>query len=367
MRHWIIIVAAALGAAIPQAAAAASAAYTVETVAEGLEFPWALAFLPDGTILVTERPGRLRAIRDGQLDPQPVAGVPEVYAARQGGLMDVVLHPDFSDNRLVYLTYAHGDSAANATRVARARLDGGALSNLEVVFTATPTKDTAAHYGARIAFLPDGTFLLTVGDGFDYREQAQKLDSHLGKVLRLNADGSVPEDNPFVGRDGARPEIWSYGHRNQQAILFDAGSGRVYENEHGPRGGDEINIIERGKNYGWPIATYGIDYSGAIISPYTEYEGTEQPILHWTPSIAPADMTLYTGDLFPQWKGDLFVAALAAMQVRRVDLENGVVAGQEVLFDELGERIRDVTTAPDGSLYLTTDSAEGRVLRVVPR
>jgi len=370
MRNWGIsaIGGAALLALVPLAASAApSAAYKIETVAEGLAFPWALAFLPDGTILVTEREGRLRTIRDGVLDPEPVAGVPETYVAGQGGLMDVVLHPRFAENGLVYLTYAHGTRGANATRAARGRFDGRALNDLEIVFTATPTKSTAAHYGARIAFLPDGTFLLTVGDGFNYREQAQKLDSHLGKVVRLRDDGSVPDDNPFVGRDGARAEIWTWGHRNEQAILHDAVSGRVYEQEHGPRGGDEINLLEKGKNYGWPIATYGIDYSGAIITPFTEYPGTEQPLLYWVPSIAPGGMTLYRGDLFPQWKGDLFNAALAAKEVRRVDLnDDGSVAGQESLFKELDARIRAVASAPDGSLYLTTDSAEGRVLRVIP-
>lgn len=366
--------ASGIGAAQAQETEAAAARpYEIETVAEGLHYPWSLAFLPGGDMLVTERDGRLRLIRGGELVEAPVSGVPPVYVESQAGLFDVVLHPHFARNNLLFLAYAHGDGGANNTRVARARFDGEALQDLEVIFEAKPLKDTPVHYGGRMDFLPDGTLLVTLGDGFEYREQAQMLSSHLGTIVRINPDGSVPGDNPFTDRENAMPEIWSYGHRNVQAILHDPLSGRVYAHEHGPKGGDEINIIEKGKNYGWPLATYGVDYSGAKITPYTEYEDTVQPLVHWTPSIAPSGMTLYRGNAFPEWDGDLLVSALAAKKVQRVDLEDGEVAGEEALFEELDRRIRDVRTGPDGFVYLLIDAeptddnpAGGQVLRVRP-
>lgn len=343
-----------------------TAAYEIVPVAEGLDHPWSLTFMPDGSLLIVELSGQIRVMRDGVLADEPVAGVPEVYFESQGGLFDVVLDPDFAENSLVYLSYAHGTPKSNWTRVARARFDGEALTDLAVIFDATPAKDTPVHYGGRIAFLPDETMLVTIGDGFDYREEAQNLGSHLGKIVRIGRDGRALADNPFAGREGALPEIWSYGHRNQQGLVYDAESGRVYEHEHGAQGGDEINVIEPGTNYGWPVITRGIDYSGARISPFTEYEGMEQPIVDWTPSIAPAGMTIYRGDAFPEWQGDIFVGALAAQHVRRVKMENGEPAGEEVLFAELGKRIRDVRTGPDGNLYLVTDGEGGSVLRVTP-
>ncbi|MEQ8734285.1 MAG: PQQ-dependent sugar dehydrogenase [Rhodospirillaceae bacterium] len=343
-----------------------AADYTLHTVAEGLAFPWSLAFLPDGDILVTEREGRLRIIRGGDLLPDPVSGLPDILAAGQGGLMDIRLHPDFVQNKLVYLSYAHGDTGSNQLRVARAQYENGALSNLEVVFGSEPMKETPVHYGARLAFLPDGTLLITSGDDFIHRERAQVLDNHFGKLLRINADGTIPDDNPFLGTAGARPEIWSYGHRNQQGLLVDPVSGRVYLHEHGPMGGDELNLIDPGKNYGWPAATYGLDYSGARISPYQELPGMEMPVEYWVPSIAPGGMTLYDGDAFPAWQGDIFIAALANMTVRRLDMENGEVRDQETLFAEVQERFREVRTGPDGYLYLLTDSADGRVIQVRP-
>ncbi len=343
-----------------------AADYTLHTLAEGLAFPWSMAFLPGGDILVTERDGQLRIIRDGKLLPDAVTGVPDSYVAGQGGLMDIRLHPDFARNSLVYLSYAHGDGDGNQLRVARAEYSNGSLSNLEVIFGAEPMKDTPVHYGARIAFLPDGKLLITSGDGFIHRERAQRLDNHFGKTVRLNDDGSVPEDNPFASTEGARPEIWTYGHRNPQGLVVDPVSGRVYLHEHGPMGGDEVNVIEPGKNYGWPVATYGLDYSGARISPYQEYPGMEQPLEYWVPSIAPGGMTLYEGDAFTAWRGDLFIAALANMTVRRLDLENGAVRDQEILFGELEERFREVRSGPDGYLYLLTDSPNGRVIQVRP-
>ena len=338
--------------------------YEVVPVAEGLDHPWSLTFMPDGSMLIVELSGHIRVVRDGELTPERVAGVPPVYFESQGGLFDVLLDPEFEENGFVYLSYAHGNPDNNGTRVTRARFDGTALSDLKVIFDAVPTKDTPVHYGGRMSFLPDGTLLVTVGDGFDYREEAQKLDSHLGKIVRIERDGDVPADNPFIGREDALPEIWSYGHRNQQGLLYDEVSGRVYEHEHGAQGGDEINVVEPGKNYGWPVITWGIDYSGARISPYTEYEGMEQPLLHWTPSIAPAGFTIYRGSIFPEWEGDMFVGALAGQHVRRVDMENGEPVGQEELFGDLGKRIRDVRTGPDGHLYIVTDGEGGSVLRI---
>ena len=351
----------------PYAPVSNAADYTVDTVAEGLSFPWALAFLPGGDILVTEREGRLRIVRNGQLDPTPISGVPETFVRGQGGLMDLRLHPNFPRNQLVYLSYSHGTQEANALRVARARLADGALHDLEVIYSTEPLKDTPIHYGARLAFMPDGTLLITTGDGFLYREKAQVLDGLLGKTVRLRDDGSIPEDNPFFETEGVRPEIWTYGHRNPQGLLVDAGRGRVYLHEHGPMGGDEINILEPGKNYGWPIATYGLDYTGARISPYTEWPGSELPLVYWVPSIAPSGIALYNGEAFPEWQGDLFVGALAEQSVRRIDLQNGQVIGQEVLFTELEERIREVRVGPDGYFYLLTDNVDGRLLRIRPQ
>ena len=361
---------AALACVSAMAAAANSdRPYRLATVAEGLSFPWCVAFLPNGDLLATERGGALRLVRKGSLESEAIAGVPPVYAHSQGGLFDVALHPDFASNRWLYLSYAHGGADGNATRIARARLDGLELKELTPIFTVEPNKRPPMHYGGRMAFLADGTLLLTTGDGFVHREESQRLDNLLGKVVRLNDDGSIPADNPFVGV-GGRDEIWSYGHRNPQGIVLAqraAGEAAiVYLHEHGPRGGDELNRIEPGKNYGWPIATFGIDYNGALISPFTEYAGTVAPLLHWTPSIAPAGMAWYGGDLFPQWQGDLFVASLVFNYIERIDLDDGRIVGQERLFEEIGERLRDVRASPDGHLYILTDSPQGRVIRVDP-
>lgn len=358
---------AALGAALLVSLPVLALDYRIETLTEGLEHPWSLAFLPDGRMLVTERVGRLRLIEaDGRLVSDPVAGLPEAFIAAQAGLMEVALDPDYPDNRWLYLSYAHGDVEANNTRLARARLVDNELQDLEVLFTAQPLKAGAAHYGGRLAFLADKTLVLTLGDGFDWREQAQNPGNHLGKIVRLNRDGSVPPDNPLLGQQGAAKEIYSLGHRNVQGIVFDAQQGRLYSHEHGPRGGDELNLIQAGQNYGWPLATFGIDYTGARVSPYSDLPGLTAPLLHWTPSVAPASLTLYRGELFPGWQGDLFAATLAERSVRRIRVQDNMLAGEEVLFEELGERIRDVRSGPDGALYLLTDNAKGRLLRVVP-
>ncbi|AGA33656.1 PQQ-dependent oxidoreductase, gdhB family [Thioalkalivibrio nitratireducens DSM 14787] len=338
--------------------------YRIETVASGLEHPWAIAFLPDDRMLVTERAGRLRIIDEGRLLDAPVAGVPESFVRSQGGLLEVLPDPGFDDNGLIYLTQAHGTGAANTTRLLRARLDGERLADVEVLFEARPMRATPVHFGGRLALLPDGTLVLGLGDAFDDREDAQRLDSHTGSIVRVHRDGRVPADNPFVGRANALPEIYSYGHRNVQGIVFDAENGVLWAHEHGPRGGDELNLIEPGVNYGWPVASHGIDYSGARITPYTSLPGMRDPVRHWTPAIAPSGMTLYRGDQFPEWRGSLLISSLVQRQVRRLSLDGTRVIGEEVLFVEVGERLRDVREGPDGALYLLTDKPDGRVLRV---
>ena len=348
------------------AGGAAALDYRVSLVAGGLERPWSLAQLPDGTLLVTERAGRLRVIEQGRLRDEPVAGVPAVLAESQGGLFEVMPDRDFARNRTLYLSFAAGTHDANGTRVIRARFDGRALGEPATIFAAKPLKRGAAHYGARMAQLGDGSLLIGLGDGFEFREEAQNLASHLGKIVRVMPDGSVPTDNPFVGRADALPEIYSLGHRNVQGLIYDPQTRIVYAHEHGPRGGDEINRIEPGRNYGWPLVTFGLDYTGAVVSPFTGRAGLEAPLLHWTPSIAPAGMTLYRSDAFPQWHDSLLVSALAARQVRRVALVDGKPGAQEILFAELGERLRDVRVATDGGLYLLTDASPGKVLKVEP-
>jgi glucose/arabinose dehydrogenase len=353
------------------AASADAASYKVEVVAAGLDVPWSLAFLPDGTALVTERGGTLRVLENGALRPEPVTGVPAVFNEGQAGLFEARPSPNFAEDHQVYLTYAEGTAQANRTTLARATFDGHALTNLQVLWQVSPAKEGGAHFGGRMLFLPDNTLLLTLGDGFAYRERAQDLSSDLGKVVRLTLDGAPAPGNPLATQPGARLEIYSYGHRNVQGIAYDPASGRIWTCEHGPRGGDEVNLMRAGANYGWPVITYGVDYSGAIISPFTEREGMEQPLTYWVPSIAPSGMTFYNGDLFPAWKGDLFVSALAGAQLRRVDLDaNGAVLHEEVLLAELEGRFRYVTQGPDGALYVlaeaTGENPEGQILRLVP-
>jgi aldose sugar dehydrogenase len=365
MRMLATLLLSALLIATSAPAFAQSAAYRVETIAENLEHPWSLAFLPDGSMLVTERAGRLRVIEaDGTLRQNPVAGVPETWSEMQSGLFEVLLDPGFESNRTLYLSFTHGPREANNTRVVRAQFDGQRLSDVQPIFTATPM-DSNVHYGARMVFLPDGTLVIGLGDGFYYREQAQDLGNHLGTIVRINTDGSIPADNPFVGQPGAMPEIYSYGNRNVQGLFVH--EGRLYAHEHGPRGGDEINLIQPGRNYGWPVITYGIDYGFGTLTPFTEMPGMEQPLVMWKPSIAPGGMVRYDADLFPQWRGNVFVAALAEESVRRVVMhDDGSFGEQEALFLELGWRMRYVRVGPEGALYLLTDHEDGRVLRVVP-
>jgi glucose/arabinose dehydrogenase len=354
---------------------ATAADYRIDTVVDGLEFPWALGFLPDGRMLVTERPGRLRVIEpgaDGQpvLRAEPVAGLPPVLASGQAGLFDLMLDPDFADNGLLYLSFAHGTVEANHLRIVRARFDGESLHEVTPILTTQPAKSHTQHLGGRMALLADGTLVVGMGDGNLDRTDAQRLHTHLGKILRVHRDGRVPDDNPFVdralGRDGSRAGIYSYGHRNPQAMVYVAAHGALYSNEHGSRGGDELNRIEAGANYGWPITTHGVDYTGARITPYQTWPGVTPPLTQWTPSIAPSGMCWYDGALFPDWRGSLFVSALAEKSVRRVPMADGKPGAQDVLFQELGERIRDVRAGPDGAIWLLTDNVEGRVLRVTP-
>jgi len=328
--------------------------YTAHTITDGLKSPWAMAFLPNNDILVTEQAGSIRIIRDGKLLEQPLDGAPDVYFAGQGGLLDVMLDQNFSTNSKLYLSFSHGDRSDNATRLISATLKDNKLLDQQVLFTASPLKSTAHHYAGRIAQLDDGSLLLSVGDGYNYREKAQDLNSHLGKIIRVNQNGDAPSDNPFINQDNAKPEIWSLGHRNQQALVVD--NGIVYEHEHGPKGGDEVNIIEAGNNYGWPVITYGVDYSGAQISPYTEFKGMQQPIIDWTPSIAPSSMTMHDGKLY--------VTSLAEQSIRRLRVTDGNIIDEGVVFPELNQRMRDIVSAPDGHLYVLTDGNNAKLIKI---
>jgi aldose sugar dehydrogenase len=347
------------------------AAFTVETIAEGLAHPWALAFLPDGAMLVTERSGQMRMVSaDGSLG-EPISGLPEIQVGKQGGLLDVTQHPQFVENRLVYFSFTEPGEGGNSTAVARGKLsqDGTSLSAVETIFSQKPKVNNLAHYGSRIVFDGEGHVFITMGERFDeqYRTQAQQLNSHLGKIVRLNNDGSVPKDNPFLTREDALPEIWSLGHRNVQAAAMNPETNTLWEIEHGPKGGDEINIVEPGKNYGWPVISFGVNYDGSPVgSGKSAAPGMEQPIHQWTPVIAPSGMIFYTGDAFPEWKGDLFVGGLKTTSLVRIELEGNRYVGEERLLTDLGWRIRDVTQAPDGAIYVITDEDNGRILRLAP-
>ncbi|NNE42269.1 MAG: PQQ-dependent sugar dehydrogenase [Marinicaulis sp.] len=346
-------------------------ALNVETLATGLSNPWSIAFLPDNLILVTERSGSVRAIRDGEMQDEPIPGAPDVYVNNQGGMFDIMPHPEFSSNGVIFLAYAHGTKDANALRVARANFDGQIITNLTPVYDATPLKDTGHHFGGRIVWGPDDKLYISIGEGSRYKEKAQDNSSSFGAVVRLNPDGSIPDDNPDFG-DGALPELFSKGHRNPQGLAYDAERDVLWENEHGPRGGDEINIVQAGANYGWPIASYGIDYNGAKITPFTEYEGTTQPFKYWTPSIAPSGMAVYYGNMFPEWRGDLLVGAMSSSSgeaLHRIIMNDMNEVGEERYL--LGNRIRDVRVGPDGAIYVTTEerrgAPEGTLLRITPQ
>ena len=346
-------------------------AYDVVVVADGLDHPWSVEPLPDGSLLVTERPGRLRIITAAGEVGDPITGLPEVDARGQGGLLDVALGPAFATDRMIYWSYSEPREGGNATSVARGTLapDGRSVTGVSVVFRSMPTFNGEHHFGSRLAFGPDGMLYVTLGErsAAVTRVQAQRMDSHLGKIIRINPDGTVPADNPFVGQEGALPEIWSLGHRNVQAATFDD-QGRLWEIEHGTNGGDELNLVERGENYGWPRAAYGQEYSGVPIpGAATTREGMEQPVYYWDPVIAPSGAEWYTGALFPAWRGSLFVGALREQRLVRLVIEDGRVTGEEHLLTDRGARIRDVRQGPDGALYVVTDEGDGELWRIVPR
>ncbi len=343
----------------------------VDVLADRLDSPWGLALLPDGRMLVTQRSGALHLLDAQGQHLAAIKNVPEAFVKLQGGLLDIALHPQFETNSTIYLSLAHGQQKHNTTRVVRAVLEGDQLNDVRVIFDNTP-KGTSVHYGGRLAFMPDGTLLVTTGEGADYREQAQRLDRVLGKIVRINDDGTIPNDNPFVNTPGADPAIWSYGHRNPQGLYVDAQTGTVYSTEHGPKGGDEINVIEQGVNYGWPVATHGIDYTGARISPFVTYEGMREPLLYWTPSIGPGGVAMYRGAQFPEWEGDLFVAVLGHKHLRRVDVEDGRVVAQEILLADRKSRFRQVEIGADGAIYAVVENVNeqdqsGQILRITRR
>ena len=341
--------------------------FRVTIIAKGLDHPWSMAFLPDGGLLITERVGRLRLFRDGTLLPKPVAGGPRVVDSGQGGLLDVILHPHFTENKLLYLSYAARGIGGVHTQVTRYRFDEAAhgLTEPKLIFDAIPKAGGGRHFGGRMAFDTTGHLYISVGDRGD-KERAQKLAEHAGSVIRLKDDGGVPPDNPFFGRSDARPEIYSYGHRNPQGMARHSRTGAIWTHEHGARGGDEINIIRKGRNYGWPVITHGIDYDGSPIGIGKSAPGMEQPLYFWVPSIAPSGMAFYTGDKFSKWKNSLFVGALAGQALVRIELKGDKVIREERLLKGAVGRVRDVSTGPDGYLYIATDDDDGMVLRLEP-
>ena len=350
---------------------ASNVAFDVVVVARGLVNPWAVEPLPGGELLVTEKPGRMRVITGNGTMGEPITGVPPVMARGQGGLLDVALSPSFGTDRTIFWSYSEPRQGGNATSVARGVLsaDNRSLSQVRVIFRSLPVYDGQLHFGSRLAFGPDGKLFITIGERSDtpMRQHAQRLDGHLGKVVRINADGTVPNDNPFTGRDTARGEIWTLGHRNAQASAFD-GDGKLWVIEHGARGGDEVNLIEKGKNYGWPVQAYGIEYGGdAISGSATARPGMEQPVYYWDPVIAPSGAQFYSGSAFPAWRGSLFIGSLGQRRLVRLTLDDNRVTGEEHLLTDRSQRVRDVRQGPDGALYIVTDQENGELWKLVPR
>ncbi len=333
-------------------------------IADGLRHPWGMAFLPDGNILVTEKPGQLRLVENGGVNPLPIRGLPEIREIGQGGLLDVALHPRFEQNRWVYLTFAGKGADGYGTEVIRGRLDGMELKDIKTIFTALPKTGGGRHFGSRLLFAPDGTLFITLGDRGEM-DLAQDLSLHAGSLIRVNEDGTAPEDNPFRNTKNARPESYTLGNRNMQGIALQPGTGLIWTHEHGPQGGDEVNIMAAGANYGWPVITYGVNYgTGTKIGEGTHKDGMVQPVHVWVPSIAPSGMVFYTGDVFPEWKGDLFVGSLKFGELVRLDIRETEVVGEERLINGRLGRIRDVRQGPDGALYLLTDERNGKLLRL---
>ena len=340
--------------------------YQLDIIASGLNYPWSIAFLPNGDYLLSLRGGELRRLSSkGELG-QAIKNTPKTYVASQGGYFDITLAPDFADNQHVYLSFAYGTSKNNATRIVKAILNGNTLEQVTPIFTVKNSKDTPVHYGGRMQFLNDGTLLLTTGDGFNYREAAQDPFSQLGKIIRIDANGDIPKDNPFADGKKADPAVYSLGHRSPQGLSYDSQNNIIYMHEHGPKGGDEVNVVMPAHNYGWPVTSYGTNYSGALVSPLTQAPGITDPIHYWTPSVAPSGLAYYAADAFSEWQGNLFVGTLVNQDVRRLTLHNDKVIDEEIMFTEIGQRIRDVRVGPDGFLYLLTDSAQGQVVRVRP-
>ena len=375
---WLLVLPAVqlhAGPYMTESDVASEGGYRMVTLLQGLEHPWAMAWLPNGDMLVTERPGRVRRVRDGRLVDTPIAGVPDVFASGQGGLFDISTHPQFAVNRTLYLTYAHGNVMANRTRVATAFLKGDRLENWRVIFEVNTKKFGNQHFGSRLLWMPDGTLLVSIGDGGNppirlegdwIREQAQNRSSHLGKVLRIRDDGSAPPDNPFAASSDANSLVWTYGHRNIQGMAYDPLRSMVWVSEHGALGGDELNAIRAGENYGWPTVTFSREYHDrSKISPHTTKPGMVDPVLVWMTAIAPSGLTLYTADRFPRWRGDLLAGGLKSQDIRRIDLDaDGRVVGQSAL--RIGQRVRDVRQGPDGLLYVLTDESSGSLIRLEP-
>ena len=354
--YIVSIIAGTLLLAVTAAVSAQN--YQVTTLATGLDKPWSIAAIDNGAFLITEKSGRLVRL-DANGTVTGIGGTPEVYYANQGGLLEVLPDPAFATNRTIYLSFAGGDKSANRTSVVKATLDGDALTDSETILEVAPDKEGPAHYGGKLAFLPDGTLLVSVGEGFKYREEAQNLEWELGKLLRINTDGSAPADNPFPEQ---APRVYSYGHRNPQGLIYDTATDRILMMEHGPKGGDELNHVVAGNNYGWPAITYGVDYSGAVISPFTEADGMEQPLSYWVPSIGPSGLAIYRGDLFPEWQGDLLLGSLINKEMRRLKLDGDTVVTDEAIIPEIKGRVRDVRVLTDGSIVAVTD--EGDVFHV---
>lgn len=374
MRFFLTLVLGVLGAASSVGAATFNTEkgdISVDVIADGLARPWAIDFLPDRRMIVTERGGRMRLVTPEGTKSAAIKGVPGADVGGQGGLLDVAVHPDFAENRLIFWSFSEAGKGGNSTAVARGRLseDGKTFEDVKVIFSQKPKLRSNMHFGSRLVFDGKGHLFVTLGErsAAKFRVQAQDLGSHLGKVVRLLEDGSAPKDNPFVGKEGALPEIWSYGHRNSQAAAINPATGALWEIEHGPKGGDEINLPEPGKNYGWPVVSYGVNYSGTPVgSGKREMPGMENPIYQWTPVIAPSGMAFYTGERFPQWKSNLFVGGLQAQALVRLELDGTKITHEERLLEELGLRIRDVAQGPDGALYVVTDESDGQILRLSP-
>ncbi|NCF75920.1 MAG: PQQ-dependent sugar dehydrogenase [Proteobacteria bacterium] len=342
------------------------ASYTLETVADDLNYPWSIAFLPEGDYLVAMRSGEVRRISAQGVISPALEGLPNSYVLSQGGYFDITLDPNFANNQRIYLSFAYGTPEQNGTRIVSGRLNGDRVENVTPIFTVAPLKDTAVHYGGKMLFLLDGTLVMTTGDGFEYREAAQDTFNLMGKIIRINSDGSIPADNPYASNGLGNAAVWSNGHRNPQGLVLDKATGRLYSHEHGAKGGDELNLVKPDTNYGWPAVTKGVNYSGAYVSPLRSAPSIEEPLTYWDPSIGASGLAIYDGDAFPNWQGKLFIGALVDEEVRMLTLSEGKVTDEQAMFSEIGARIRDVRTGPDGMLYLLTDSEQGKVIRVVP-